>query len=343
MDERGVAVIMAMWLLAVLAIIGTTFVYMMRLEPIIARTHRDDMKATYVAQAGIDHALYILKQDSDKDLDHLGETWAQGLTNQILYDEETSANIVGYYTVTISDESGKINLNTAPKDQLVNLDGISSTRADYIITYRSGTYGPFETIDELMCVRDIGQTIFDNNKELITVYTTDDKTNINTAHYRVLKGLPDGGTSGLTEAEARDIVDFRDSDTRRYDPPDNENPGDENSELYTTTSGEEESRNRIGSLGDGESDKPFEEIGNYGDDGIPKLGDANNIDNSEVANLTPYVSVKSQGSFTILSTGKYVSPSGQETVKKIRVVVDRGKQTPAIECRIKYYKEEPEN
>lgn len=338
MNEKGVAVIMAMWLLAVLAIIGTTFAYMMRLEPIIARTHRDDMKALYVAQAGIDHAVCILKQDADRTIDHLDETWASGFTDQVLLDE--AGYSVGYYTVTISDESGKTNLNTAPKDQLVNLDDIGSTRADAIITYREGSYSPFETIDELMCVEGILSTIFNNNKELITVHTTDGKTNINTAHYRVLKGLPDGGSSGLTEAEARDIVDFRDSDTRKYDPPDNENPGAENTELYTTTSGEEESRDRIGFLGDGKSDKPFEEIGNYGDDGIPKLGDANNIDNSEVASLTPYVSIKSQGSFTILSTGKYVSPSGQETVKKIRVVVDRG--APGDESRIKYYREEAE-
>ncbi|MCG2677233.1 hypothetical protein L6386_01510 [bacterium] len=63
-SKKGVAVIMAMWLLAVLAIIGATFAFMMRLEPIIARHHRDEVKAMYVAQAGLDKAYDLLKAGS---------------------------------------------------------------------------------------------------------------------------------------------------------------------------------------------------------------------------------------------------------------------------------------
>jgi len=63
-SRRGIAVIMAMWLLTVLAIIGTSFAYMMRLEPMIARHHRDEIKAMYVAQAGLDKAYVLLKEGS---------------------------------------------------------------------------------------------------------------------------------------------------------------------------------------------------------------------------------------------------------------------------------------
>ena len=319
MNEKGVAAIMAMWLLAVLAIIGTTFIFMMRLEPIIARTHRDDMKALYVAQAGIDHAVYILKQDVDEDADHLGEVWAKGLTDQVLLDE--AGYSVGSYTVTITDESGKTNLNTALEDQLVNLRDIDSTIVGYITTYRSGANGPVETIDELMCVRDIGQTIFDNNKELITVYTTDSKTNINTAHYRVLRGLPDGGASGLTEAEARDIVDYRDTDTKLYDTPDNETPGEDNTEYYT---------DRAAGTGDN---------GYYAT--IAEIENANNIDNTEATSLASYIDVKSQGPFTVVSRAEIKDTSGKTIARKrLRVVVDRG--APGDESRIKYYREEAE-
>lgn len=316
MEERGVAVIMAMWLLAVLAIFGTTFAFMMRLEPMIARHHRDDMKATYVAQAGIDHALYILKQDTDKDLDYLGETWASGLTNQILYDEETPANIVGSYTVTISDESGKTNLNTAPKSQLMGLNDIDSDRADAIIAHREGAYKPFETIDELMCVTGITQTVFDNNKEIITVYTGG-LTNLNTASYSVFKGIEDGATSSLDSTDVTSIIAYREGINGPYDT------------ATAPPAGTTEKATEVNSA---------TEIDNIETEyltGEDASGD--------VTNTTKRVDVKSDGLFTIVSIGVVSDVTGKAIAqKKIRVVVDRGKQTPAIESSIKYYKEEPE-
>lgn len=321
MGERGVAVIMAMWLLAVLAIIGTTFIFMMRLEPLIARTHRDDMMAFYVAQAGIDHAVYILKRDVGGTVDHLGEAWASGLTDQVLLDEQEYS--VGSYTVTMSDESGKTDLNTAPKSQLEALDGIGPVKADAIITYRGGSYRPFETIDELMCVEGISQTIFDNNKEIITVYT-DGLTNLNTAPQRVLTGIEDGPDSGLTSIEAGHIIDYRNGEDDVDGTPDDD--------IYDTPT--------LPPVGTSE---PTTEVNNasYINDIETEYLTGEDA-SSEVVNTTKRVSVESSGAFTIISTGKYVSPSGQETVKKLRVVVDRGKQTPAIESRIKYYKEKPE-
>lgn len=323
MGEHGVAVIMAMWLLAILAIIGTTFAYMMRLEPIIARTHRDDMKVLYIAQAGIDHAVYVLKQDVGGKVDHLGEAWAKGLTDQVLLDEQGYS--VGYYTVEIQDESGKTNLNTAPKSQLEALDGIGPVEADAIIAYYGGSYGPFETIDELMCVAGISQTIFDNNKEIVTIYTNG-LTNLNTASQRVLTGIEDGPDSGLTSIEAGDIIDYRSggddidgtADDSIYDWP--TPPPDGTTEKATEV-------NEASYIDDIETEYLTGE-------------DAS----SEVENTTKRVSVKSSGSFTIISTGVAKDASGSPVAwKKIRVVVDRGKQTPAIESRIKYYKEEPED
>ena len=309
---------MAMWLLAVLAIIGTTFAYMMRLEPIIARTHRDDMKALYVAQAGIDHAVCILKQDADRTIDHLDETWASGFTDQVLLDE--AGYSVGYYTVTISDDSGKTNLNIAPKSQLEALNDIENVKADAIITYREGSYSPFETVDELMCVAGIGQGIFDNNKEIITVYT-DGLTNLNTAPQEVLTGIQDGPSSGLTSPEAGHIIDYRNgtdnidgtADDNIYDTPYRDGLGPATEVAYAAYISEAEAEYLTG-----------EDV--Y-------------LTSPGVVDGTKRVSVKSSGSFTILSTGKYVSPSGREIVKKIRVVVDRG--APGDESRIKYYKEEP--
>lgn len=329
--EKGVAVIMAMWLLAVLAIIGTTFIFMMRLEPMIARYHRDDMKALYIAQAGIDHAVYILKQDVGGTVDHLGEAWAQGLTNEPLLDEE--GNIVGYYTVEIQDESGKTNLNTAPKSHLMGLELMTEVRADALITYRGGTYKPLETVDELLCVPEITQTVFDRNREIITVYT-DGLVNLNTASYSVLKGIEDG-EGGLASDDVTSIITYRGGTNGPFDTP--TPPPDGTTEKATEV-------NNASAIDNAETEYLTGE-------------DAS----GDVTNTTKRVSVKSNGLFTIISTAGTavladddgidndgdgeIDEAGELkilTTKKLRVVVNREKVTPAVESRIEYYREVPE-
>ena len=63
---------------------------------------------------------------------------------------------------------GKININTATLDELVQLDRIGEAYAQRIIDYREKN-GPFEKIEDMMKVKGIGQKIFDANKERIVV------------------------------------------------------------------------------------------------------------------------------------------------------------------------------
>ena len=62
---------------------------------------------------------------------------------------------------------GKININTASKKELTTLKGVGDKIADRIIEYRKEH--SFKKIEDLMEVKGIGQKIFDNNKDLITV------------------------------------------------------------------------------------------------------------------------------------------------------------------------------
>ena len=56
-----------------------------------------------------------------------------------------------------SSDSGKVNINTAGKEQLMQLTGIGETRAEAILSYRE-QQGPFRTVEDLMkvemCIRD---------------------------------------------------------------------------------------------------------------------------------------------------------------------------------------------
>jgi competence protein ComEA len=71
----------------------------------------------------------------------------------------------------IGDPSGSqplININTATSNDLQNLPGIGSARADAIISYRS-KQGLFKSTQELLSVPGLYPSIFEKIKDLITV------------------------------------------------------------------------------------------------------------------------------------------------------------------------------
>lgn len=67
-----------------------------------------------------------------------------------------------------SDTAALINLNTATAEELDTLPGIGPVRAQAIITYRQ-EQGEFFTIEQVMEVDGIGEGIFEQIREFITV------------------------------------------------------------------------------------------------------------------------------------------------------------------------------
>lgn len=445
--KRGVAVIMAMWLLAVLAIFGATFAYMMRLEPIIARYHRDEMKAMYIAQAGIDMAVYKLRRDTDLTIDSFKEEWATYFSGSAvdndgdgtadskwitLTDEKTPPNTFGYYAVLINDEGGKVSLNNpltdnSPWKNLLDGLSMSAATAQKVIDYQAGTYGPFETLDELACVYGISEggysVYFRKAKVHHRGFPTNPSVrlpiNVNTASEEALRaafGELTASTYAILAANnlninrvVQAILDYREgadgiertSDDNPFDGVDS-NVGDQqgNPTSFKVTTGTYEekdfeaistdldpsganfgsARNEFNTLinyiyafgypsGSAKITKayvrdnikdnfdPDTEYDNW-DSNNPTTPDVNDDDATKeilAADVTYTTNFSFNNSptgppmagndqfFEIISTGRYITPSGRETLKRIRVIVNRGRATPAIEGKISYYREIPED
>ena len=67
-----------------------------------------------------------------------------------------------------SPAAGKININTATKEQLMTLNGIGETRAEQIIAYRTAQ-GNFRKIEDIMKVEGIKEGTFKKLKDSIAV------------------------------------------------------------------------------------------------------------------------------------------------------------------------------
>lgn len=66
------------------------------------------------------------------------------------------------------EDVGKINLNTATREELMTLSGIGESKADAIIRYRD-EHGSFQSVDELMQVNGIKDGTYNNVKDYVIV------------------------------------------------------------------------------------------------------------------------------------------------------------------------------
>lgn len=67
-----------------------------------------------------------------------------------------------------AENSGLININTAPAYKLEELDGIGEVKAAAIVQYREEN-GYFKSVDELVNVKGIGEKTLEKNRDRITV------------------------------------------------------------------------------------------------------------------------------------------------------------------------------
>ncbi|MCF8093609.1 MAG: helix-hairpin-helix domain-containing protein [Desulfotignum sp.] len=71
------------------------------------------------------------------------------------------------FLVPAASGAGKVNINTADKEQLVTLKFIGDVLAQKIIEYRKDH--PFQTPEDIMKVKGVGERTFEENKDRIII------------------------------------------------------------------------------------------------------------------------------------------------------------------------------
>lgn len=227
--------------MALLGVVGAEFSYSMRLEATAVRAWKDGITAAHLAEAGVEQAIREVAADSTfVGLDDQGVLtfYARDLAPLPRLPRDKVPLGAGHFSYRISDEEGRLNVNTATPERLDRLleflgldkiardivvDSIQDWRDpdeahrlngaesdDYYLTlpvpYRSHN-ASLLSVNELLQIRGVTPTLFEGAEgkaglaDVVTVKTPR-QVNINTAPEPVLRayGLGDAEISQLLQA-----------------------------------------------------------------------------------------------------------------------------------------------
>src|SRR5437867_7179394 len=146
-DSDGSVLIQVLWTLAILVLLSLALGYTTALDQRLVSYQRDRLTALYLAKAGYQRALVELERDPIPPANSYLESWAHNpeafqqvplgsgsfTVSYAWPGQDGSAGVV--YGVV--DEERKININTAPKEILVRLPGMTEGIADALLEWRA--------------------------------------------------------------------------------------------------------------------------------------------------------------------------------------------------------------
>jgi general secretion pathway protein K len=235
-DQRGFALVAVLLVLAFVAVIGAEFAYSMRLEATAARVYKETLIATHLAEAGLEQAIRELVADfATVGLGDDNDPEADRECPIVFYGRDRVALKrlphkqvplgSGQFTYCISDEEGRLSLNTPQTDRLARLLetlGVEREERDVIVAsvldwtdrndehrlngaesddhylelpvpYRAKNAN-FDSLAELIQVKGVTPALLEGQEgrpglaSLVTVKTPG-QVNINTASREVLRAL----------------------------------------------------------------------------------------------------------------------------------------------------------
>jgi len=187
--QRGIALVVVLWLVVLITVIGSSHARNMRIETSLAFNHIGTARARALAEAGINRAIMELF------VDNTATPWPpDGTTRQLQLDS-------GRVNIAIRDASGLLDLNKADQAQLEAVlgaagadDALRQELADAILDWRDkdtlrrlhgaedtdyrhadldwgSRDGPFASVDELRYVLGMTHELFERLAPYLTVHS----------------------------------------------------------------------------------------------------------------------------------------------------------------------------
>ena len=222
--ERGVALVIVLWAIALMAVLLGSFAMIAHTENLEARHVFDTVTARYDAQAGLERAVYELR-NSDP-----GQRWiADGRPYEFDFDG-------AHVSVELTDETGKIDINSADPLVLTSLfisvgvdfdraesltdaiqdwkdaDDLPLAKGAEINEYKAAglSYGPrnapFQTVSEIQQVLGMDYDLYSRIEPAITIYGSGGQPNAAYAPIEALRALPN-----MTDDYAKQLIALRQS------------------------------------------------------------------------------------------------------------------------------------
>ncbi len=206
--QRGIALVLVLWVTVLLSVIVGSFTLVSRVETLQARNQLDVTRAYFAAEAGLHRAVQAMGiQDPEQGWVPDGRTYEMTLDDVAV-------------EIQVVDESGRIDLNAAQQQQLIDLFesvGVELEEAEALAdavldwrdpddlvrpfgaedpAYESAGYeygakdAPFDTIEELQQVIGMNYELFRQVEPAVTVYSGRSQVNLDMAPREVLLAQP---------------------------------------------------------------------------------------------------------------------------------------------------------
>lgn len=176
-SKVGLVLVAVLWLKVILIAIVAVVSQSSRLDFKVRALGTEELRCRWASRAGVEKAVAILNEDT-KESDSLTDLWSDNDEDLNDIDLERCR-----FTVHVIDEASKLNINTATKNQLLELPNMLEDVADAIIDWRDNndsvsglgvegeyyetlTYGyrirngPLRTLRELLLVRGVTEELF---------------------------------------------------------------------------------------------------------------------------------------------------------------------------------------
>ena len=176
-NRKGLVLVAVLWIVIVLTAIVTVLGRKSRLDTKICLARSEGLRCKWACRAGIERAIAVLNED-ERESDCLMDLWSdngEDFNDIVLEDCRFSVKVI--------DEAGKLNINSATKEQLMGLPDMLEEIADAIIDWRDGDdtpreagaeggyyenlafgykarNGAFRTIRELLLVKGVTEELF---------------------------------------------------------------------------------------------------------------------------------------------------------------------------------------